>query len=158
MYFAGKFPRINWQPSDPDAEAAGSITAYRNDYEGENLLEPAIIDAAAEDWPFQSADAIVCINMVHISPWAATIGLFSGAARLLREKGAPVILYGPYFEQGIEPAPSNLEFDLSLKARNNEWGIRQISDVGAVAAAHGFERTARFEMPANNLTLVYRRS
>jgi hypothetical protein len=94
--------------------------------------------------------------MVHISPWEASTGLFDGAARLLN-KGAPLILYGPYFEEGVEPAPSNLDFDLSLKARDPRWGIRDLAEIDRLAARSGFIRTARHEMPANNLTLVYRR-
>jgi hypothetical protein len=94
--------------------------------------------------------------MTHISPWEASVGLFEGAARQL-EAGAPLLLYGPYFEEDVEPAPSNLAFDQSLKARNPNWGIRQLAEVDTLAQDCGFARSARYEMPANNLTLVYRR-
>jgi len=157
VYFARAFPQLDWQPSDPDPDALDSIRAWRADATGENLRDPVMLDARAPaSWPIDSADAIVCINMVHISPWDATIGLFEGAAHILGSKGGPVILYGPYFEQDTNTAPSNLEFDESLRLRNGQWGIRQIEDVDALARRHGFARSARYEMPANNLTLVYR--
>lgn len=101
-------------------------------------------------------DAILCINMVHISPWSATEGLFAGAAQALGGKNLPLILYGPYYEQGVEPAPSNLAFDESLRTRNARWGIRSAEDSDRLAGHHGFTRSARYAMPANNLTLVYR--
>jgi hypothetical protein len=156
VFFAGRFPALEWLPSDPSPEAIASIAAWREEYGGDNLAEPVLLDAALRDWPVERADAIVCINMVHIAPWDASTGLFDGAARLL-EKGAPLVLYGPYFEEGVEPAPSNLEFDLSLKARDRRWGIRDLAEIDRLAARSGFARTARHEMPANNLTLVYRR-
>lgn len=108
------------------------------------------------DWPVDRADAMVCINMVHISPWSATQGLFAGAAKRLNA-GAPLVLYGPYREADVATAPSNLEFDQSLKARNPAWGLRQLSDVDALATHFGFSRRRRVEMPANNLLLIYRR-
>jgi hypothetical protein len=98
----------------------------------------------------------LCINMAHISPWEATEGLFAGAARILGGKGLPLILYGPYFEQRVETAPSNCDFDASLKARDPRWGIRDAEKVHSLDAAHGFTRTARCALPANNLMLVYR--
>jgi len=159
MFFAERFAALDWQTSDPDPEALASIRAYRDDFPGANLREPVTLDARAPDaWPVAHADAIVCINMVHISPWDASIGLFEGAARILGKKDASIILYGPYFEQQVETAPSNLAFDESLRLRNGQWGIRKVEAVDELAKRHGFERTARHEMPANNLTLVYRRS
>lgn len=156
MFFAARFQALEWLPSDPSPEALASIEAWREDYEGDNLAEPVLLDAARRDWPVDRADAILCINMVHISPWKASTGLFDGAARLL-EKGAPLILYGPFFEPDVEPAPSNLDFDRSLKARDPRWGIRDLAEIDRLAERSGFTRTARCEMPANNLTLVYRR-
>ncbi|QIQ86720.1 DUF938 domain-containing protein [Erythrobacter sp.] len=156
VFFAGAFPQVEWMPSDPSPEAIASIAAYREDYAGENLAAPVMLDASARDWPVERADAVLCVNMVHISPWEASTGLFDGAARLLA-KGAPLILYGPYFEADVEPAASNLEFDRSLKARDPRWGIRDLAEVDRLAARSGFTRTARHAMPANNLTLVYRR-
>jgi len=160
VYFAENMRTLEWQPSDPDHQAVASIAAYRADYSQEsdnvNLREPVQLDASAANWPVKRADAIVCINMVHISPWEASVGLFRQAAQILSGKDVPLILYGPYFEQGIEPAPSNLQFDAGLKARNPDWGIRDAEKVDTLAAEYGFARTARHEMPANNLMLVYR--
>lgn len=157
VFFAEAFPALAWQPTDPSAEALASIAAYRADYAGSNLAAPLLLDAAAPDsWPLAEAAAILCINMVHISPWEATLGLFRGAARLLGSNGGPLILYGPYLEQGVETAPSNLEFDASLKARNPLWGLREAEAVDVVAGQHGLARTARYTLPANNIMLVYR--
>ncbi|WP_247713095.1 DUF938 domain-containing protein [Qipengyuania polymorpha] len=157
VFMARRFPDIVWQPTDPDTEALGSIAGWAEEARLENLMPPLQLDARSSDWPIGSADAVVCINMVHISPWAAAEGLFAGGARLL-DKGAPLILYGPYFEDNVETAPTNLAFDESLKARNPDWGIRNIAAMDELAARTGFSRTARYEMPANNLTLVYRRT
>ena len=158
VFFAGQFPALQWQPTDPSPEALASIAAYRADYLGDNLAAPLLLDAAApEAWPVAQAAAIVCINMVHISPWEATLGLFRGTAQVLRTSGAPLILYGPYIEQGVETAPSNLEFDASLKARNPLWGLRKAEALDALAATHGMRRTARHALPANNIMLVYRK-
>jgi hypothetical protein len=155
--FAGRFPALTWLPTDPSAEALASIAEYRAEYEGHNLAAPLLVDAAAPDhWPILAADAIVCINMVHISPWEATLGLFAGAARVLPASGGPLILYGPYIEQGVETAPSNRDFDDSLKARNPLWGLREAEALDEIAAAHGLRRTARYALPANNIMLVYR--
>ena len=157
VFFAERFPDLDWQPSDPDREAIGSILAYKADYAGANLRLPLVLDAQAPDsWEVRAADAILCINMVHISPWAATEGLFAGAARLLGGNSMPLILYGPYFEQGVDTAPSNIAFDQSLRSRNGQWGIRQVEAMDKLGARHGFTRVARWEMPANNLMLVYR--
>ncbi|MFN3989938.1 MAG: DUF938 domain-containing protein [Erythrobacter sp.] len=157
VFFAARFPALEWQPSDPDPEALASIAACRAEYQGGNLAAPLLLDAAApESWPVTSAAAIVCINMVHISPWEASMGLFAGAARILGSGAGPLILYGPYLEEGVETAASNLAFDQSLKARNPAWGLRHLDDVDGLAARHGFARTARYAMPANNLMLVYR--
>ena len=157
VFFAGAFPALQWQPTDPSPEALASIAAYREDYGAANLAAPLLLDACAPDsWPVDRADAIVCINMVHISPWEATLGLFAGAARLLAASGGPLILYGPYIEQGVETAPSNLEFDASLKARNPLWGLREAEALDRLAAQHGMARSARYALPANNIMLVYR--
>jgi hypothetical protein len=157
VFFAERFPALEWQPTDPSAEALASIAAYREGYTGSNLAAPLLLDAAAPDrWPVAEADAILCINMVHISPWQATEGLFAGAARLLGRSDGPLILYGPYLEHGVETAPSNRDFDASLKARDPRWGLRRAEDLDLLAAQHGMARTARHAMPANNIMLVYR--
>lgn len=157
VYFAERFPKLEWQPSDPDPEALASIDAYRAEADLANIEAPIMIDAASPPWPIDTAVAIVCINMIHISPWAATTGLFAEASRLLCA-GAPLVLYGPYLESDVPTAQSNLEFDASLRSRNPEWGLRNRDDVERLAAQHGLSRSARYEMPANNLMLVFRRS
>ncbi len=157
VFFAGRFPALHWQPTDPAPEALASIASYRADYTGSNLAKPRLLDASVpESWPVAAADAIVCINMVHISPWEATIGLFTGAARLLGASGGPLILYGPFLEPGVATAPSNCDFDASLKARNPLWGLRDTGDLDRLAAQQGMARSARHALPANNIMLVYR--
>ncbi len=156
VFFAARFPQILWQPSDPDAEALASIAAYRADYSGDNLGEPVMLDASdPAHWPVDQADAIFCCNMIHISPWQATVGLFAGSSRI-RAPGAPIILYGPYLEGNVPTAPSNLEFDRSLTARNPAWGLRRLEDVDQLASEYGLTRASRHAMPANNLIVVYR--
>lgn len=157
VYFARRFPGLSWQPTDRDGEALTSVDAYAAGAGLTNLLPALPLDAAGNAWPVRQADAVLCINMVHISPWAATQGLFAGAAQVLGS-GAPLILYGPYVEAAIETAASNLVFDAGLRRQNPEWGLRRTEDLDALAAAHGFIRTARAAMPANNLMLVYRRN
>jgi hypothetical protein len=158
VHFARRFPALRFQPSDPDPAALASIAAWTAQAGLANVAPPIRLDAAApESWPLAAADALLCINMVHISPWDATVGLFTTGAKLLQQ-GAPLILYGPYFREGHPTAPSNLAFDESLKARNGEWGIRKLEDVTELAERQGFTRSAVHEMPANNLTVVYFRS
>ncbi|UZK66073.1 DUF938 domain-containing protein [Sphingomonas sp. M1-B02] len=152
-FFAERFATLDWQPSDPDPAARDSIVAWCAGRA--NIFAPLEIDAAAESWPIDSAAAILCINMVHISPWEATLGLMAQAKRLLGP-GAPLILYGPFRQRGVPTAESNEAFDLSLRARNPGWGLRHLDDV--TAAAQGFTLGRIEAMPANNLTLVYRRS
>lgn len=156
VFMARRFPQISWQPSDPDLEALASIGEWAREAGLSNLRPPLEIDATAQVWPVSNVEAMFCANMVHISPWSATEGLFEGAARVL-QTGSPLILYGPYFEEDVEPAPSNLAFDESLRSRNADWGIRQVSMLDKLARRIGFNRTARYEMPANNLALVFRR-
>lgn len=157
VFFAQRFPQLDWQPSDPDAEALASIDAYRAEVDLPNLRAPVRIDASnPASWEVTTADAIVCINMIHISPWTATEGLFAGAARLLGGRNLPLVTYGPYLEHGVETVPSNIAFDESLRSRNAQWGIRHVEDVDRLAQSHGFIRSARYEMPANNLMLIYR--
>jgi hypothetical protein len=156
MHFARTFPDLAWQPSDPDPDARESIATWREEAGLPNLLPPLVLDAATPGWPIARADAVLCINMVHISPVAATEGLVAGAARLLAP-GAPLILYGPYFDSAVETAPSNLAFDRDLRARDPEWGLRSIEWLDGLAGSAGFQRTRGVAMPANNLTLVYRR-
>ena len=154
-YFAEQLPHLDWQPTDPDPDALASIAAWCTD--APNVRPPLALDASAPDWPVTEADAVVCINMVHISPWSATEGLFARAARLLGE-GDPLYLYGPYRRAGAPTAPSNEAFDASLKAQNPAWGLRQLEDVAALAERCGFRFDRLAEMPANNLSLAFRRA
>lgn len=141
----------------PDETALASIAAWREEAALPNLRPPLRLDASRpDDWPVEAAVAVVCINMVHISPWTATMGLIAGAGAIL-PPGGVLYLYGPYLEDGEETAPSNLAFDASLRARDPAWGLRRREDVEALAAAHGLAATARIPMPANNLSLVFRK-
>ena len=154
--FARRFPGVQWIPSDPDPLAMASITAWR--LEGPpNLAEPVQLDSSADRWPIARADAIVSINMVHIAPWDAALGLIAGASRLLPAGGA-LILYGPWLEPDAEPAPSNLAFDADLRARDLRWGLRDTGAFAAEAEQRGLTLTDRRAMPANNLMLLFRRS
>jgi len=157
VHFAATFPTLDWQPSDPDPAGLVSIAAWCAEAGLANIAPPLALDAAADGWPIDRADAILCINMVHISPWDATLGLFAGAARL-QPIGAPLILYGPYVEPDVPTADSNLAFDASLRMRDPAWGLRQIDDVKAAAAAAGLTFAERRAMPANNLMLLFRRT
>jgi len=152
VHFAASFAALEWQPSDPDPAALASIAAWRTDAGLANLRAPLRLDAASRDWPIDRADAVVAINLVHISAWAATLGLLDGAARLLAPE-APLIVYGPYFEAGIETAESNLAFDESLRATDPAWGLRDVEELASAAAARGLGLCERRAMPANNLML-----
>ena len=155
VYFAEQFPALTWQPSDYEGDALASIDAYREECGLENVLPAMRLDAAGQ-WPEMQCAAILCCNMVHVSPWSATEGLIHNAGHLLAAE-APLILYGPYLEEGVPTAVSNMEFDRGLRARNADWGIRDVADVDALATNAGFRRSARHAMPANNLMLVYRK-
>lgn len=153
-HFAAGLPGLDWQPTDLDPENRASIAAW---CEGlPNVRAPVAMDAAAP-WGEAHADAVLCINMIHIAPWSATQGLLTGAARVL-SAGAPLILYGPYRQAGTPTAPSNEEFDASLRARNPEWGLRTLEDVAALASAAGFGAPAVTALPANNLLVAFRRA
>ncbi|MCA0210370.1 MAG: class I SAM-dependent methyltransferase [Proteobacteria bacterium] len=157
VHFASVFPALDWQPSDPDPAGLTSIAAYRAEAGLANVAPPLALDASAPEWPVDRADAVLCVNMVHISPWEATLGLFAGAARLLA-LGAPLILYGPYIEPDVPTAPSNLAFDTSLRARSPGWGLRDTDAVKDAATDAGFTFAERRAMPANNLMLLFRRT
>ena len=157
LHFAAAFPDMDWQPTDPDPAGLTSIAAYRVDAGLANIAPPIALDAASDVWPLDRADAILCINMVHISPWEATTGLLAGAVRLLA-RGAPLILYGPYFEPDAPTAESNLAFDASLRSRNPAWGLRDTDAVKAAAVDAGLAFAERRAMPANNLMLLFRRT
>ena len=157
VHFAAAFPGLAWRPTDRDPEALASIAAYRAEAGLANLRGPLAFDVATDPWPVRHADAVLAINMIHISPWRSAEGLIAGAGRLL-PPGGPLVLYGPFRESERLLAPSNVEFDAGLKARDPAWGIRDLGHVSGLAATHGFGPPERHEMPANNLTIVYRRS
>lgn len=157
LHFARAFPKLLWQPSDPEPASLRSIEAWRVEAGLFNLLPAVSLDVRAAEWPVPQADAILCINMVHISPWASTEGLMRGAGRLLGA-GALLYLYGPYRQAEVETAPSNEAFDADLRARNPEWGVRDLEEVVAEAEAHGFGLERVTPMPANNLSVALRKA
>jgi len=154
--FAAALPHLVWQPTDPDPEARTIIAANVAAAALPNLRPPLALDVTATPWPVGHANAVVCINMIHISPWEATTALFGGAARLMPGDGL-VVTYGPYAIAGDFLAASNVAFDQSLRARNIAWGIRDVNDVARVAGDHGFRLDETIRMPANNLMLIFRK-
>jgi len=150
-------PDISWTPSEPDPDSRASVAAWSQEAPGRisDCLPLATTEPGWSDGlgPF---DALFCANMIHIAPWQAAEGLFAGAADIIASSGM-ICLYGP-FQEGEATAPSNLDFDASLKARDSRWGVRALDDVDALALRCGFVREARRGMPANNLLLVYRKS
>jgi hypothetical protein len=156
VHFARNLPSLVFQPSDPDADARLSVAAWAKDSGVSNVRPPIALDASNPVWPIASAGGIICINMIHISPWEATVGLIKGAAAILAP-GSPLYLYGPYKREGFETAPSNQAFDQSLRNRNPNWGLRDLEAVAAMAQTLGFSAPAITEMPANNLSVVFRR-
>jgi hypothetical protein len=182
VHFARAFPHLTWQPSDVAGSALASIAAWLAEAQLPNLRAPLALDVTSATWPIdrrsrivgggdpdgsaggaggqaprgiERADAIVCTNMVHIAPWEAALGLFAGAARLL-PADALLYLYGPYRFGGAFTAPSNAEFDRSLRARDPRWGVRDVDELTTAAAAHGFALKQVIAMPANNHSLVFR--
>lgn len=152
-HFAAGLPSLDWQPSDPDAESRASIDAWCAGLP--NVRGALALDAAA-GWPALRADAVLCINMTHIAPWGATEGLLRGAGRVLAA-GAPLVLYGPYRRAGVATAPSNEAFDAQLRAQDPRWGLRALEAVAEAAARAGFGTPDVIGMPANNLTVAFRR-
>ena len=156
--FARALPGLEWTPGDPSAGARASIAAWAEDAALPNLRAPIALDAAdPSTWPEGPVNAVVCINMIHISPWAATEGLMTGAGRVLVDPGGLLVLYGPYRETDTPLAPSNAAFDDSLRSRDPAWGLRDRDAVVAAAKAQGLHLTLRMAMPANNLILLFRR-
>jgi len=155
VHFAAGLPAIAWQPSDPDAAARASIDAWVAQSGCGNIRPTLDVDAAAPLWPIESADAVLCINMVHISPWAATLGLLAWAGRAL-PRGGLLYLYGPY-RVGGTMVPSNADFDADLRRRDPAWGVRDLETVTAAADEAGLRRDRVTEMPANNLSVLFRR-
>lgn len=154
---ARALPHVVWQASDPSDEALISIEAWRSAERLPNLPAPLKLDMTAPDgWPDRMFDALICINMIHISPWLATEGLMALAGQVL-PVGGLLYLYGPYLEKDVPLAASNAAFDQSLKSRNPEWGLRDRHDVSSEARKHGLHLTRRVEMPATNISLMFRK-
>jgi hypothetical protein len=156
VHFSRALPMLTWQPSDADAQARDSIGAWATGEAMPNLMPPIDLDVCVEPWPIARADAIVCINMIHISPWEATLALMRGASATLPADGI-LYLYGPYRVDGRHTAPSNAAFDSSLRAQNPQWGVRDLAEVAKVADAEGFDLVETVDMPANNLSVIFRK-
>lgn len=156
VHFAQTLGGLNWQPSDLDEGCRRSISAWSATVNLPNLRPPLELDACRLPWPVPTVGAIVSINLIHIAPWAATTGLFAGATSTLREGGV-LYLYGPYSLHGRHTAPSNEAFDAALRAHNAAWGVRDLDDVARVAEETGFDLTETIEMPANNLSVLFRK-
>jgi cyclopropane fatty-acyl-phospholipid synthase-like methyltransferase len=155
-FFARRFGALTWQPSDLDTEALASIEAYRTEAGLTNLRPPVRLDAASAEWPLARVDAVVCINMIHIAPWPACVGLLRGAGRVLPDRG-PLVLYGPFSIDGDFTAPSNIAFDQRLRGDNPQWGVRELRDVERAAADAGLDLDRLVPRPANNHVVVFRR-
>ncbi len=157
VFMAARFPHMTWQPSDPDAEAVDSVAAWREETACEAILPPVRLDARNAKWPVGTFDAIFCANMIHIAPWDAAVGLFDRARAHLKPDGA-LLLYGPFIEPDTTTATSNIAFDASLRERNADWGVRELTACNDLARANGLQLTARHTLPANNLIVVYRQA
>ena len=155
-HFAAALTGLVWQPSEPDEELRASIRAYLAQARLANAREPLDLDVLESDWPVATADAIVCINMIHVAPWSATDALFAGASRALGAGGV-VVLYGPFKAGRRHTAPSNAAFDAALRSQNADWGVRDVDDVSAAALGRGFALVETIPMPANNFVVAYRR-
>ncbi len=159
LTFSSALPGLEWTPSDPSPDARASIAAWAAQAGAPNLQTPLALDCMDEtSWPEGQFEAVLCINMIHISPWAATEGLMKLAERALPRPGGLLYLYGAYREAEIPLAPSNEAFEANLKARDPAWGLRDRDEVVALARSHGLTLTLRTEMPANNISLLFRRT
>ena len=155
-HFATALPALTWQPTDLDTEHLISIAAWRRHSGLQNVRPPLKLDVGANPWLAEQADAVLCCNMIHIAPWAATAQLLDGAARVL-VPGGILFLYGPYRRFGGHTAPSNEAFDADLRKRNLEWGLRDMEVVVALAGQNGLSLVEVVPMPANNFSILFRR-
>jgi SAM-dependent methyltransferase len=155
-FFAKALPSLHWQPTDIDTGALASIAAFQADAGAPGLRPPLRLDVTSAQWPVEHADAVVCNNMIHIAPWAASEGLIAGAGRILADGGV-LYLYGPYVIDDRHTAPSNQEFAAWLRGQNAAWGIRDLGDLTNLAARHGLTLVETVPMPANNLSVIFRR-
>ncbi|MGF1577321.1 MAG: DUF938 domain-containing protein [Cyanophyceae cyanobacterium] len=171
VYLAPHLQPRRWLPTDVSPIACASIAAWREQLQPQGLSAPLTLDVRDPVWSVESPvessvesdenltdiTAIVAINMIHIAPWAAGLGLLAGAERIL-PTGGILYLYGPFQRQGSHTAPSNAAFHASLQSQDPEWGVRHLEDVMAAAAAHQLQLSTLVEMPANNLSVVFRRA
>ncbi len=157
VHFAKALPSLRWQPSEPDRNMHASIQRWIGHAGLANVAPPVALDVCIKPWPVDRADAVLCINMIHIAPWQAGLDLIAGAARAL-PAGGVLVLYGPYRRGGEHTAESNAAFDAQLKATDPQWGVRDLEAVLAVAGRHGFAGEEIVAMPANNLTVVLRKT
>ena len=156
VHFAEALPGWTWQPTEIDPESRGSIAAWVEETGLTNILPPLALEVCEPHWPVGRADAALCINMIHISPWRATECLMAGCAGLLRDGGI-LFLYGPFRRFGRHTAPSNEAFDASLRERDPQWGVRDLEAVVETAEGHGLGLSEAVEMPANNLSVLFAR-
>jgi len=156
-FLAPLFPAVGFQPSDIDPRSRASIDAHAAESGATNIAKAIMLDALAPSWEISDLDGLLNINMIHISPWKACTGLLAKAATAIKPSGF-LFLYGPYFRDGVTTAPSNSSFDRSLRSRNPTWGIRDLADVEREAQSRGLMLEAVTEMPANNVSLVFRRA
>jgi len=157
VHLAQALPALVFQPTDPDADARASIDDWAMTLALGNVRAAAALDTTSDAWPVDRADAVLCCNMIHIAPWEAAVGLIRGAGRIL-PPGGLFYLYGPYRRDGRHTAPSNEAFDQDLRRRNPAWGVRDLEAVTALAASEGFGAPEILDMPANNLSLVFKRT
>jgi SAM-dependent methyltransferase len=153
-HFAEALPALEWQPTETEESALPSIASWGESLA--NVRAPLVLNVHQLPWPVGRADAIVCINMIHISPWRATLDLIAGSARVLRE-GGMLFLYGPYRRFGAHTAPSNADFDADLRRRNPQWGVRDLEAVADIARTNGFVFGEAVPMPANNFSVIFRK-
>ena len=156
VFFARALPALQWQPSDRSPAHLESIRAWTAAAQAGNIAAPLSLDVEQGRWPIGQVDAVVNINMIHIAPWSAAKALFTGAARVLAPAGL-LFLYGPFRRDGQHTAESNQRFDERLRAEDPRWGVRDLGEVQELASAAGFQSPEIIAMPANNLSLVFRR-
>ena len=160
-FLAPHFPALEWQPSEADLDAFPSIIGWAQSatitHPEVTIHPPVLLNTCEPSWPVEQADAVISLNMIHISPWESCEGLMAGAGRILTGSGV-LYLYGPFMQNGGHTAPSNAEFDASLRQRDTRWGVRNLEDIIALAGKHGLRHDQTVTMPANNLSLVFVRS
>jgi SAM-dependent methyltransferase len=156
VHFAKALPQLTWQPSDADSRFHDSIRAWIEREGVRNVLAPIGLDVCNLPWPVTRADAVLCINMIHVAPWEATKALLTGANEVLGPDGV-LFLYGPFRRFGRHTAPSNEAFDAQLRANDPSWGLRDLKTVADLAGTLCFVVAEVVDMPANNISLLLKR-